>query len=82
MDLTNLSRLFYFLEFCEVCGIQLLWVGGTKFIVNHFEVNSMIIDEEVSRRDTNEKMGTFIESYLTLKWTIEDEWQNILIFYL
>ena len=35
-------------------------------MVNHFEVNSNRIEEEVSRRDSNEKMGRFIESYLIL----------------
>ena len=35
-------------------------------MVNHFEVNAKRIEEEVSRRDSNEKIGIFIESYLIL----------------
>ena len=35
-------------------------------MVNHFEENSERIEEEVSIRDSNERMGKFIESYLIL----------------
>ena len=35
-------------------------------MVNHFEENSERIEEEFSRRDLNERMGKFIESYLIL----------------
>ena len=33
-------------------------------MVNHFKVNSKKIEGEVSRREYNEMMGRFIESYI------------------
>ena len=35
-------------------------------MIDHFEVNSKRIEEDFSRRDSNEKMGRFVESYLIL----------------
>ena len=35
-------------------------------MINHFKGNLKRIEGEVSRRDSNEKMGRFIESYLIL----------------
>ena len=66
MNLMDLSRQVHFLGLCEPCGRQDWWPSGTEFMVNHFKVNSKRVEGEVSRRDKNEKMGRFIESYLIL----------------